>query len=360
MNIQRRWKKSRRMLVFVLLIAGILLNTACSGISGLFATTTPTQTATYTPTLTPTSTQTFTPTPTPTPTLTPTITPTPTATFTPTPTPTPMGYYYNQDLKFSLTLPPDWIENELNSQVQFVGPDGDIALLVQSMEAGAGRLIDLLNVLVSLFRTPDLNIFTSSTSGTIDDITLGGRTAAVRQVVTGKDATGAKISMQVVCAKNGSDFYAFIFIAPTTSMKARENLINGIYETITLGVNPPPITPLANADSIAGNWAGTSIGINDLSFSTKIEITIEPGCTVGNICGSVSAPQLPCSGDIMLESIIGNTFSFIEQNMGGSASCVSGGVEYIRMLPDDTLSWAYLYSSPSGVQTASSSVLEKK
>jgi hypothetical protein len=359
MTTARRWGKNSRMVVFIPLIILLMLNSACFGSSGFFATATPTSTATYTPTLTPTATATFTPTPTLT--LTPTVTPTSTATSTPTPTPTPSGYYLNEDWQFSLRLPPDWTVAENTAYVQFWDPSYDLFLQIQSIEFNLGNGIDLfINVLVNTFRDPSLNLFASTELGKKDEVTLGDGTIATRQVVTGKSSSGVDLTMQITCASNISQIYAFIFFGSDVTMHAKDSLIDGIYETVTLGENTLITIPPTNTDSFAGDWTGTTKGINDPSFSTQIDISVEKGCKVGKECGTVSAPKLSCSGDIALESITGNNFTFVEQNVQGGSSCISGGYEYIRLLPDGTLSWAFLYTSPSGDQTASSAVLVQK
>jgi hypothetical protein len=337
----------------------LLMNSACGVISGFLATSTPTPTLTYTPTFTPT--QTSTPTPSPTPSPIPTNTPTPTVTFTPSPTPTPMGYYYNENFQFSLILPPDWTAAENSSYIQFWDPYHSLFLQAQNMDFNVGSGMDIfLNMLVNMFRSPDLNLFASSSLGNKDEVILGDGTIARRQVISGKSPSGENLIIQITCAHNVSKLYAFIFVGSDIVIEASENLINGIYETITLGENDLVTIPPSNTDTIAGEWTGTAVGIDDPSFSTQIDLSIDEGCTVGKLCGTVSAPDFPCNGDIALESIIGNTYNFIEQNMQGSSSCFSGAFEYIRLLPDDTLSWQFSYITYSGEQTGSSAILNHK
>ncbi len=111
--------------------------------NAIFATVTPTPTATFTPTNTPTNTPTFTPTNTPTDTPTPTNTPTPTATFTPTntlpppPTATPV---------FELVVPDGIGENE-----RWI----DVDLSTQTLRAYEGdELIDLFTISSGRAGTP--------------------------------------------------------------------------------------------------------------------------------------------------------------------------------------------------------------
>ncbi len=124
---------SRHAFIWAVLFVFLLPNLGCATVSAFLATPTPT------PTQTPTPTATFTPTltPTPTQTPTPTSTPTPTITSTPTATATPLTgsstqivdngwirYDYYGD-KFSVTLPGNWIQFDLESPL--LGDSIDIA-----------------------------------------------------------------------------------------------------------------------------------------------------------------------------------------------------------------------------------------
>ena len=316
MNAELKWKKSWIMPIFVLLlITGLLNLTGCGAVGGLFATATPTPTAIPTPTATFTPTMTYTPTststPTPTPTLTPTITPTPTATFTPTPTPTPVGFVYSQKFQFKLTTPPGWTVTENDTGLQFTDSESDLALLVISRESDSITVDMLLSVYVRLFQDPSMGMFASSALGKKDQVTLGDGTIAIRQSITGKLSSGAGLTMQIACAKYYTRLYAFVFFGPSVNMKVKDNLIKGIYETIFLGEGTAGVLTLTNADSIAGEWAGTDVGYPDTSFKTPWEMVVQPGCTVGKVCATASAPAYHCSVDQELLAIMGNTFIFI-------------------------------------------------
>jgi hypothetical protein len=351
LKFYKSWKIS---IFVVLLITGLLNLTGCGAISGLFATATPTLTATYTPTMTFTPTSTSTPTPT----STPTITPSPTATFTPSPTPTPVGFFYSQNFQLKLTTPPGWTVTEKDNQLQFSDPEGGLLLMVMSSDSSAGTVDIYLNMYVKIFQDPSMGIFASSTLGKKDEITLGDGTTAIRQAITGKHSTGAGLTMQIACAESNSQIYVFIFFGPSLNMQASENLIAGIYETITLGENAASAPALTNTDSIAGNWSGTEVTIPSGS-SDSFELSINTGCTVDKVCGTVLLPAIPCSGDFKLVAITGKTFTFFNQNMKGGALCGDGGYTYLRMSPDGTLSTGFQYISTS-FEFRSSGVLKRK
>lgn len=107
---------------------------------------------------------------------------------------------------------------------------------------------------------------------------------------------------------------------------------------------------IASTDAITGTWSGT---ISNLAgtFSTSVKLSIQAGCEPGRICGTFSAPQLPCSGDLFLQTINAGVFLFQEQNVSGAASCESGGYEQLQSLAPGTLSYAYL-SAPGSAATS--------
>ena len=107
----------------------------------------------------------------------------------------------------------------------------------------------------------------------------------------------------------------------------------------TVPVSTPSSTTMT--DPIAGTWNGT---ISNLAgtFSTAVKLSIPAGCRPGQVCGTFSAPQLPCTGDLFLQTINGGAFLFQEQNVSGAASCLSGGFEQLQLLADGTIAYGYL------------------
>jgi hypothetical protein len=118
------------------------------------------------------------------------------------------------------------------------------------------------------------------------------------------------------------------------------------------GTETSVITPevVGITNEIAGTWSG-SISNNTGTFSTSIELSIQPDCEAGNICGTFTAPQLPCYGDLYLNEITAAYFIFIEQNISGAVSCISGGYDYLQLLEDGTLSYKFLSQSNGDTST---------
>ena len=116
----------------------------------------------------------------------------------------------------------------------------------------------------------------------------------------------------------------------------------------------PPAT--ITTDTIAETWGGT---ISNLAgtFSTLVRLSFQAGCKSGEVCGTFSAPQLPCAGDLFLQAINNETFLFQEQNVSGGASCLSGGYEQIQLLAGGKLSYQYL--TVPGSATISTGILNQ-
>ncbi len=130
------------------------------------------------------------------------------------------------------------------------------------------------------------------------------------------------------------------------------------------GASVVPSTPnstvaATTTDPIAGNWTGT-ISADNGAFSTALDLSIQPGCTPGRTCGAVSAPQISCSGDLVLTGIDRDMFVFVERNMVGAPGCVSGGYEYLQLQPDGTLSYRFNLTDPSGASSASHGILKRR
>jgi hypothetical protein len=138
---------------------------------------------------------------------------------------------------------------------------------------------------------------------------------------------------------------------PTTAIPPTETPTPTATKKPTIQATSAPA--LTNADIIAGNWTGTLD-----NTSVRIDLFIQTGCVVGNVCGTASAPL--CSVSIALVAINGNTFAFVEQLISGDPNfCPTGGYEYLRLRPDGTLSYTFRYTSPSGETTGSTATLRR-
>jgi len=103
--------------------------------------------------------------------------------------------------------------------------------------------------------------------------------------------------------------------------------------------------PVRDTTEIAGNWEGTLIG-DTSDFSSELTISIQTGCSTGNICGTFSIPKTSCSGNLKLEKISYMTFYFLEDSCGhGSAQ--------ITLFSNGKLSWTYQDGSTKSHATLS-------
>jgi hypothetical protein len=180
---------------------------------------------------------------------------------------------------------------------------------------------------------PDWTIQTIPAGQTVT-ITIPG-TAANWQVDFYDTSTGTTILSSTSVTRQGSTVTVIL-----------PEFQDDIAFKMTAGAETSVITPevTGNTNAIAGTWSGTIT--NDAgTFSTPLELSIQFDCEAGNLCGTFTVPQLPCSGDLFLNEITAADFIFIEQNSSGAAFCKSGGYEYLRLLEDGTLS--YMYSSQS-------------
>jgi hypothetical protein len=123
------------------------------------------------------------------------------------------------------------------------------------------------------------------------------------------------------------------------------------FKLTTQAGNVSTLAPtILSTDAIAGIWSGV-IGNSAGTFSTPVKLSIQAGCQPDKVCGTFSAPQLSCNGDLFLQIINSETFLFQEQNVSGSAACQSGGYEQLQLSAGGTLSYAYLATPGSAVSS---------
>jgi hypothetical protein len=109
-------------------------------------------------------------------------------------------------------------------------------------------------------------------------------------------------------------------------------------------------TPESNTttDAIAGKWSGMISNISG-TFSTLVNLEIQPGCSPGQVCGTFSAPELSCAGELFLQEVAGESYRLIEQNVTGVATCTSGGYENLQLLADGTLAYKFSFTPDSSI-----------
>jgi len=162
--------------------------------------------------------------------------------------------------------------------------------------------------------------------------------------------TGTKVVKSILTARHGDNI--------TISLPDfTDDIAFKMYPTNkTATVAEPTNTAISSTDLIAGKWTGTISGDTG-GFSTPIILSIKPSCKAGTVCGTVSVPKIPCSGNLFLKEIQGDVLVFIEQNMKGSSACSSGGFEYLQLQADGTLSFKFKFTATS--QEATLGVLKR-
>jgi hypothetical protein len=107
------------------------------------------------------------------------------------------------------------------------------------------------------------------------------------------------------------------------------------------GVLAPEFTQIPNISSVdlpAGNWTGT-ITSKDGSFSTLINLSFQPSCSINEVCGTYDAPQIQCSGTLTLVSAKENSFVFNEKTTRSSNLCINTCYEHIQKFPDGSITY---------------------
>jgi eukaryotic-like serine/threonine-protein kinase len=107
----------------------------------------------------------------------------------------------------------------------------------------------------------------------------------------------------------------------------------------------PAATPTIPAD-LAGTWSGT-VKQTDPALAVTVRIRL----AAGSSAGTISYPQLGCSGHLLLVSVLAGTFTLEQGITKGQQSCESG---VVLLSPQGTSSLAYKFRrsgapSPAGV-----------
>jgi eukaryotic-like serine/threonine-protein kinase len=96
----------------------------------------------------------------------------------------------------------------------------------------------------------------------------------------------------------------------------------------------PAAAPKIPAD-LAGTWTGT-VRQTDPALAVTVRISLAAGSTAG----SISYPQLGCSGKLLLVSVLAGTFTLEQGITTGQQSCESG---VVLLSPQGTSSLAYKF-----------------
>jgi hypothetical protein len=112
----------------------------------------------------------------------------------------------------------------------------------------------------------------------------------------------------------------------------------------TSAAKPAP-TPTIPAD-LAGTWSGT-VKQTDPALAVTVRIRL----AAGSSAGTISYPQLGCSGHLLLVSVLAGTFTLEQGITKGQQSCESG---VVLLSPQGASSLAYKFRrtgapSPAGV-----------
>ena len=95
-----------------------------------------------------------------------------------------------------------------------------------------------------------------------------------------------------------------------------------------------PASPVAD---MMGSWGGTAQSTDGTSF--PISLDINQLCEIGQLCGSISVPQVPCYGQVFLQSVASGEVEFCVANFdqrNNQSVCQEGAGEHIQLVPTAT------------------------
>ena len=103
----------------------------------------------------------------------------------------------------------------------------------------------------------------------------------------------------------------------------------------------PPASPVAG---MMGSWGGMAQSSDGTSF--PISLDINQLCEIGQLCGSISVPQVPCYGQVFLESVASGEVEFRVANFdqrSNQSECQEGAGEHFQLLPNGNLGYRTSY-----------------
>jgi hypothetical protein len=105
-----------------------------------------------------------------------------------------------------------------------------------------------------------------------------------------------------------------------------------------------PGTTAATVRAMVGKWKGTARASNGTIFKIALEVT--DNCAPGRSCGSISAPDVPCYGQVFMEKVDNGDVEFRVDNFDNRSSrqlCQPGAGEHFRLQPNGTLAYHTTY-----------------
>lgn len=110
---------------------------------------------------------------------------------------------------------------------------------------------------------------------------------------------------------------------------------------------------------VSGKWVGEIKGVTG-DFSATLELDIDQRCSYYDICGSYKALDFDSSGDLELVSISGWVYKFLEHPSQQVEELLEGsGYQYMQLI-NDSLSWSFEQTLPSGEKVESTGTFYRK
>lgn len=91
-----------------------------------------------------------------------------------------------------------------------------------------------------------------------------------------------------------------------------------------------------DTSSIAGTW---TVSAGEGNSTLDIIITIVDDCEVGNVCGTINLPSIPCQASIYIRNIEGSHYDYDAIDHQGT--CGPAGTEYLELQGDGSLAYTY-------------------
>lgn len=144
--------------------------------------------------------------------------------------------------------------------------------------------------------------------------------------------SAAEMSARRILAKGNLVFAFLALLLAACSTSQGEETPATTSTQVTTTETAPTTTAIAYFP-LAGTWSGTA---QNGDFTLDVTLTLHSGCLFGEKCGAFDLPTIPCSGTYILRSVEDDVYRF--DILDKTRSCGTG-VDYLRLLPDDTVEW---------------------